>query len=264
MDDYSITYDVVDKSMQKTKGKKKLPKFDKNDIPKPPKKDIIIKPKSNRLKFYIFPIISIFLSLLIFIILWLTNTRLLFIILYGILIFPLFFFSGIIFLIRLYLDKKRIKGKIIKKVSKNFIIANFYRENRRIDKIPLLINSDGQTFNYKKGLYMLSKSAIWLDENNYPNSYYVENIPNPLIFGFQKDINSFIKATLREDTKGAISDEGLLIDLSFSSETLAMFKKDKIFAEFMRDSGTMKIVYVLMGLIGLSFITIALVVIFVK
>lgn len=225
--------------------------------PKPPKIKII--PKSKGKLFYVLPAFTTTLSLIVLGLLFFFKTRMIWIILYGVFIFPVLFFSGLIFFVRLYLDRNKIKGEIIKKVSKNFIIANFYRENRRIKKVVVLINKDGKTFNYNKGIYCIDKETIWLDDNNHPNCFYLENLPNPIIFGFQEDTRRFLDVVLQEKSSIAKDKNGRLIDLSFSSETLQQFKKDKIFQELMRDAENTKMLYILFGILALSFIAIIIV-----
>lgn len=230
--------------------------IDNNDIPKQKIQEKPFKPKPKGRYFYIIPIITILLSILIGVLLFLFNVKLLYKILYFVIAFPFFSLGSLMFLIKVYMDRRKILGKAITTLSKNFIVANFFRENKRIDKVPRLVNDDGLTFNYKKGIYTIDRETIWYDDNNFPNAYYIEGLPNPILFGFDKDIKNFIKKFISDNPRN----EGELIDLSFSSKTLQLFKKDKIFAEFSRNPDAEKTSLILMGVVALSIIAIVIIV----
>lgn len=225
--------------------------------PKPPKYEI--KVKSKKKYWYIIPLLNIFGSLFVLGLLFLFKTKILYIIIYSIVIFPVFFFSGLVAFIRVYLDRHKIIGKVTKWVSKNFIIANFYRQNKRFVKIVRTIKEDS-TFKYKTGDYCVDLDCIWYDENNHPNSFYLEGIPNPLKFAFSEDIKTFIANQLAEDPKPAINDKGELIDVSFSATTLQLLKKDKIFKELQRNPESEKFVMILIGVVVLLIIALVIIV----
>lgn len=259
MENIEINYVSDTDNLEIPKPKKKLeaPNF-KND-------DIKYKVSTNKKWSYVIPISLIVVSILLFVVMYLFRVKVLYILIYGIIVFPILFLSGIFLLIRTYLDRRIITGKIIKKLSKNFIIANFYRENRRIYKIVRLINKDGITFKFNKGTYVIDMETIWLDGNNHPNAFYLENIPNPVKFEFQKDITKFIKQTLipiTDEDGEEVKKDNVSVDISFSAENLSLLKKDKIFQELSRNPSNDKMLMISLGLIALSLIAIVLVVIF--
>lgn len=226
--------------------------------PTPPKYEV--KVKSKKKYWYIIPLLNVFGSLIVLGLLFLFKTKILYIIIYSIIIFPVFFFSGLIAFIRVYLDRHRIVGKITKWVSKNFIVANFYRQNKRFIKIVRTIDKENATFDYKGGIYCIDLDCVWYDENNHPNSFYLEGLPNPLKFAFSNDIKDFIATQLAENPKPAINKKGELIDISFSATTLQMLKKDKIFRELQRNPESEKFVMVLIGVIVLMIIALVIIV----
>lgn len=232
------------------KQKLEAPKYEPKE-----EKEIIYKVKSKRIWFYLVPILNIIGSIGLFAILWGLKISPIFLILYAIIVIPFFLFSGVAFFIRLYLDRRKISGAIIKRVAKNYIVANFFRENKRIEKVVSLIKPD-KTFSFNKGDYTVDLDAIWFDSDNRPNSLYLEGIPSPLLLEFHKDINKFITNVLQKNPEVATSKEGLPIDVSFSATTLQMLKKDKIFAELQRNPESEKLVYVLIGVIVLALIVV--------
>jgi len=153
------------------------------------------------------------------------------------------------FIAKLIKDKDKINNKVLPMITKNFIVANFLKENKRTKKVYLLINSDGITTNYKNGLYTIDKNAVWYDENNYPNLYYFEGIPNPLILLSEKNIKKFISAVNNGSPNTALDDDGNLIDISFSSQNLQLFKQNKIFEELNKNPEATKTQLALFGII---------------
>lgn len=139
---------------------------------------------------------------------------------------PIFLGSNAITLIKLYRDRNKIKNFLIKKVAQRFIIANFYTDDKKFKSVCFLVS--GNEFNYGKNTYLVDNETIWYDIDKNANIFYREGIPNPIILNFNKMIDRY-NASL--DKTKVYDDEGNLLDLSYSSETLQKFKKDKIFSE---------------------------------
>lgn len=239
---------------EKPKEKLKPPVYDK----------VKYQVKSKTKYYYLVPLANIFGSLLILALFFVFQIKLLYTLLYVIFVFPFFFLSGIFFFIRLYLDKNKISGFIIKRLSKNYIIANMFKENKRLVKIVRKLDKEGKGFNYKEGFYCIDMDAIWFDQDNRPNSLYLENIPNPLIFEFSKNIKTFISEVLSSTPKIATDSDGKLIDISFSATTLQLLKKDKIFKDLQRNPESEKLVMILVGVIVLMLIALVIIVLVVS
>jgi len=217
------------------------------------------KPKLKNIKlFYIFPILNIVLSIAIFCFLAFVVKKLFLIIIFLFLAVPLTLLSIIFLIARLIIDKKKISNKVIPIFTKNFIVARFFKENRRIEKIIRVLNPDGITFNYNKGLYCVDLECVWRDENNYPTSLYKEGIPNPIKIDFTEIFKEFNLAVSKGEKK--IIYKGQSVDLVFSSLNLETFKKNKIIEDFSKDPETTKIIMFMMLLLGLSFVAIIVIV----
>jgi len=245
--------------------------FDINDIPLPPlppkykENERINNLEKNKIPnkrklFYIIPIFILLICGSIVVGLVLSKASAILLIFVGICISPFSLFAIIFLIIRIYLDFSKAKEFVIKKVSKNFLIADFFQENRRLKSVVVLLNDDGRSFTYKGGLYMIEEECVWFDMFNYPHSYYLPNIPNPLKFGFQKDIKSFIDNLLSNKVGNARDKEGNIIDISYSSKSLQLFKKDKIFSEFHKSPDTERNIMIALGVVGLCVIAIVIIV----
>ncbi len=215
---------------------------------------IIYKVKSYKKWYYIVPFFIIFITLSLFIFFMYGLKNYLYTILFTFIGLPFLLLSIKFLVVRLFLDKKHIKGFVIKHLSKNYIIANFYKENKRIVKTVCLLNQDGITFNHNKGLYILDLEAVWYDENNRPNSFYKYDMPNPIILDLTSIMSAFnVALAKKEDLR---DEQGKVIDIVFSSLNLQTFKKNKIIEEFSKNPEMMKLVYAMAGLVALAFIVI--------
>jgi len=203
------------------------------------------KIKTKISKIYIILFINIFAYLLISLILYSFKLGLYFI-LFIILAFPIFILSCIFFLIKLYSERNRIKSFLIKNLSKNYIIAKFFTENKKIISIAFLVK--GYFLNWRNGIYIIDEKAIYTNEQRESIIYYLEGIPNPLIFDFVTYVKKYNKA---KDKKNVQDKLGNKLDISYSSHALQKFKQDKIFSELHK---TGQESYMLFLIIGIFFI----------
>ncbi len=213
-------------------------------------------------KYYLIPISIIILTIIFLFLVFMSNIHFLYKIMISILLTPVFIGMSMYFIIRIYWDRKKIQSKIIKNLSKNFIIANFFLTQKRIIKRVCLIKDDGISFNIKDKLYILDFEKIWYDENNYPNSFYIPNYPNPLGFDFLKHFKGFIEQLKKGEE---FKDEyGNLVDVTYDSQSLDKFKKDKFFTEMHKQitPEMLKIIYIMGGLLALSLGVVFLMVIY--
>ncbi len=135
-----------------------------------------------------------------------------------------FAFSGVIGGIKLIKDRRKILGKLIKKFSNNYVIANFFDSSKRLRKEVCLIRN-GREIYIKNKLHIINYECIWLDDNRQPNIFFYTEIPNSIDFRFNTHIKKF------RDVKGKerlfVTDtQGLPIDVAFDSESLKRFKED--------------------------------------
>lgn len=164
------------------------------------------------------------------------------------LVIPVFLLNSMVFLIKLYRDKNKISSFFIEKLSRNFVKAHFFTDNRRIELITK--RTPDNKFKYKGGLYFLDENCIYLDIDKIPNIFYKLGIPNPLKFNFWALIEKYMKADNREMVT---DDEGNPIDLSYSSESIMKFKDDKIFAE-LHNANSLANNWVWLLIIGVLFV----------
>lgn len=248
----------------------KPPKFSKEELRKKlnsPTKDTGWREPNTFLKYYSIPIF-IFICMIGGLFFIVTNSRalgfmyMIVLIFYAGILIP--FGLGIIayFILRLVAwDRNKLTGKIIVNVSKNFFIMNFFKPNKRIIKRVVLIDSDGISIKYEDKRYIIDMENTWLDENNYPNGYFLPNLPQQLSFNFAKYLISISK-----DNPNPLTDDGEKIEVTYSSKNLEVFKKDKLFFEFHQQitPETMKLLYFAFGLIGVAFLVIFLLVVILK
>lgn len=169
--------------------------------------------------------------------------------------FPIFVLSLLFYLIKLYRDKNKIKGFLINKLSKNFINAYFFTQNRKIKK--LIFRVSGNEIIYNNGLYIIDEKCVWYNTDKEPIIFYLENIPNPIKFNFMKYIKKYDSAKIKSEV---LDDNLELLDLSYSSDGIQKFKKDKLFSE-LHKSETLINTSLLFGLIILVIIVIAIILI---
>lgn len=267
----------IDETTIDTEKKPKLPKFDINKPPKPPKnlkveskeekkdkiKDKPFKLPKKKYTLIIVPIINIVvIAIVYFLLIFIFKVSPFWLVLSGFFALPIFLLSVLVLGVKGFLEKRNIESFVIKKLTKNFIVANFFIENKRIMRYARVINEDGKTFNFKGGIYTLDQEAIWRDDRNFPNAFYKENIPNPLKFNFKKYIEQTITKIQQGVNPVITTDNDELIDIVYSSKNLQQFKKEKMLQEFHRNPEQEKLIMILLGLVGASFIAIVLVVIF--
>jgi hypothetical protein len=174
---------------------------------------------------------------------------------------PLGLFALLGGIIKTWLDRRKIGAAITKKLTRNFIIADIFKNNKRMISRTLKINKDGITATDGEKDYLLDLEAIWYDEQNYPHIFYVENVPNGLSFGFEDEMRQGIEKMIGQKPflKG-----GKVVDISYSSENLQKLKKDKFLEELHRPMMGDKERMMYLVLIGLCVLAIVLVVIFMK
>lgn len=231
---------------------RELPQF-KVDIPPPPKpQEIKYKVKNKRTIWYILGIIIPIISIIIFIVMFILFLRhkISFIILlfYGVLGLPLFLIGSFIFWIRVFLDRKRIKGAIIKKVSKNYLKVNFWLPNNRKQSEIKVLNSDGKSLDVGDSIYIVDKERIYYDEENIPNIDYLSGIPNPIKYNFTTYIEQYNELVKDGKALNLKDYDGEEIDISYSSVNLKKFKQDKIFQELHTKSNELSLGNILLYL----------------
>lgn len=251
-----------------------LPNFDINKIPNPPKKKLenkeiskeekinnsqTFRPKKKALVRNII-LFMIFLPLIILVMLYVFKASIVITVIITMFLFPVFFLGNIFGAVKLYLDRHKIKNFATKKLSKRYIKAYIFSHNKRLLVRYCVLNKDGKTFKYNGGLYVLDKQCIWYDEENSPCSYYLENLPNPINFEFSEDIKTYIEDIIEHHKVVNKGKDGITVDVAFSSINLQKFKQEKIFADFMRNPATETMLYIALGLIGLAFITIIIII----
>lgn len=231
-------------------------------IPSPPKdfQEIKYEIKKSSKKIYLVLWFLIFSSVSITLYFVFTKQIVLSVIA-GFITIPLTLMSLIIMAIKFIVyDYKKLRKTIIKKLSHNFIIADIFKNGKRIEEKVCLINEDGKTISDGKKDYVLDNKGVWYDGEGFPHLFYLDNLPNSVIFEFAEDLNKYV-LTLQEK-KTIPSKNGILVDVSYSSENLQLLKKDKIFAELHRNPDTDKIIMLLIGamiIMGIIFMVIFMV-----
>lgn len=145
--------------------------------------------------------------------------------------FPIFILSILINLIMLIRDRNIIKSMLVKSISRNFIIARFWYDNKKCKDVAFRMTS---TFiNYEKGIYIVHEDDIYSNESNQPMINFIYGIPNSIHFDMMSYRNKFW--TLMEK-HGKNMQHNLVfydkdkrqIDVTYSAESLQKFKVDKI------------------------------------
>lgn len=248
------------------KNKKYTPKELKNliDVPLPPTG----WQKGNMfLEFYLMPLVlfMFFLAGDGAIFLFKQDLGFLFIIVlifYNALVFPvLLVIIGYSLIRTLFIDRNKITGAIIKKTSKTFFVMNFFLTQKRIVQRFVQINKDGLSIDYDNGIYIIDKEETWLDEDNFPNGYFLPNFPNQLKLDFAKYL-----LQISTENPNPLDADGNTIDIMYSAKNLKIFKNDKLFYEFHQQitPETMKMIAWLLILIGLMVGAIVFIIILMK
>lgn len=216
----------------------------KKEMEKPIERTGFKKPSIFK-KFYAIPLGLIGIFVTLFILLLIFQVHKIYIFVLAIFTLPVAFIIFLYGLARLYIDKKRIKNKIIPILpDKKFIVANFFLPQKRIIRELFLINDDGKSFNSGKDkVYIIDYEKIWYDTENYPNSYYLPNLPNPMSFNFGGQIQEYAELLKQYKTVENITFKdwsGKDVDISYSSQNLGELKKDKFVNELHRDQEAMK------------------------
>ena len=172
---------------------------------------------------------------------------------------------GFMILRLIVFDKHKLSNKIIPMVSRNFIVVNLLLTQKRIKRIICLLNKDGISFYIGKLLYIIDKDKIFFDEDNFPNGFWFPNLPNQLGLDYDDDrINNYFKKISEGDIPR--DKKNNVIDIIYSSENLEKFRKDKVFWEFHEKvtPETLKMVYILLGVVALCVVAIIIIVIVTK
>lgn len=209
------------------------------------------KIKQRISKIYFFGTITFLCSIGLIGMMFVIHASIVLIIVLGMLLFPVICFSIVINLVQLYRDRTKLRNFLIKKLAKKYLIVNFFTDDKEFEQVAFSIS--GNSFEFQKGSYLLDESCIWRDENKIPNLFYKKGIPNPLIFDFSKYIEVFSKA---DDKTQVFDDKNRILDLSYSSENLLLFKKDKIFQELHKETKGVGdfLIFIIMGIIFLVII----------
>ena len=172
--------------------------------------------------------------------------------------FPLQLGLGAYTIIRLYLDKNKITNEIKKVLPVNFIIAYFFLTQKKLLKRVCIIDSDGISYKIGKGRYIIDSEKVFYDENRFPCGFWLPNLPNQLGFDFSKELKRVSEVMKEKGFKieDLENEKGETIDVTYSSRNLEVFRKDKVFKEFHQHSTpeTMKLVYMLLGVLSLMMI----------
>lgn len=133
-----------------------------------------------------------------------------------------------------------------------------------MEKIPEK-KDDNQLFYYNKLPYVVDLQAVqFFTEDKKPIYFYIENIPNPVIFDMKRYIQKFITAKRANPEANVYDDNKNLLDLSFASGSLEMYKNNnflkKLLAPMTPEQA--KIIYALIGIVGLAFVTIIVLTLF--
>lgn len=248
------TLEEIKVQIRKLKFKSTVP------VPKPEQKPVL--PKSKSKYFYIPPLITLFISFVGFLFIIFVHKKIDVIsVIFLILAIPLSFFSGIVLPVKLFIDRHKIKKKAMPHLTKNFIVANFLTNNMRIVQRLITLNKDGISFDIGNRTYIVDKRTIWYGAKNYPNSFYFPEIPNPIKFDTEGTINKFMKSVREQKLDNAIDFQGELVDISFSSTNLQLFKKNKIFDELNKSPNVEKTQLAMIGLLAFALVVILIAVI---
>lgn len=162
-----------------------------------------------------------------------------------------------------FFDRNRITGAVVRNVSKNFVIANFITTHRRMIKRVCQLEKDGISFKYNGERYIVDEEKCFIDDDRYPNGFWLPNLPNQLSLDIAQYIYKYLDAMRNpDDLKNFIDKNGNRMDISMSSKNLEIFNKNKIFSEFIQQitPETMKLLIGAFILIGCAFVAIIVIV----
>lgn len=146
--------------------------------------------------------------------------------------------------------------------KKDFVIAVFFSANKKlyIEKKELL--EDKKTFKHDNGLYVIDNSAQQFYTNKgEPVFFYVENIPNPLKFNFVSELEKYITEKNKNIFTEVRNKNNEIIDISYSSLNLLKLKQDLSISHLHSQMTPthLKIIFMLIGVLALSLITIIII-----
>lgn len=208
--------------------------------------------KKQRHIFWTFTYMALVAIIISSICLFVFKVKILYVILYFIIITPVFFFCIIANLIRLYMAWDRVSDWFVLNLNfgRAIIRANFFMDNKRIDRKYFIYS--GREISYRNGIYFVDEKCIHMDNDSIPNIYFKFGLPNPLIFNFHREIDIYAKTPDKLNLRGLA---GQPLDISYSSENIKLFKDDKIFSELHKtdkmDGGTILIIIVLLIIVVL-------------
>lgn len=144
-------------------------------------------------------------------------------------------FSGLVTLIKLILDRRKIYAKLIRKFSTNFIIANFWNGGKRFYQETCLIKNNAKII-ASTGVYLINQSCAWIDHNRRINLFYFEGVPNPINLNFEKNLSAYKNANVLE-RKNLKDSYGNLLDVGFDSQSLKIFEDNITMNQLVKEKG---------------------------
>lgn len=226
------------------------------EVPTP--KPELKPPKTKRGLMYILGVSFLVISITTLIIMFVNNIKPFMFIIAMIILTPFLVVGLVLIGIRLFLDRHRIKHKVVTRLTKNYVVARFYLPQKRYIDRTCVMNKDQLSFDLGKQTYIVEKEKIWFNEEGHPVINYLPDLPNPIGFDIETYMLKYAKAFNEGDLKTFVDNKGNVIDLSFTSSNLHTFKRTKMFADLMErmTPEMMKIVTLLiitiMALIGLA------------
>lgn len=203
-------------------------------------------------KIYIFGTITLIILIAIVIFFFIVKQFILFV-LSLVLGMPIFFLTIIFMLIKLYRDLNKIKGFIIKKLVRNYIIARFIYPSRKIEEVAFIVSS--KEIKYKGGIYLIDEKGIYFNLDKEPYIDFYIGIPNCLLYNYNEYIKEYNtkKQELVNNPESfsftVFDSNNNVMDVAYSSETLQEFKKDKLFSELHKSSMESIMSWITLGLI---------------
>lgn len=156
-----------------------------------------------------------------------------------------------------------------------FLKVYFFTNTYRFEYYEVTLNPEdnNKTFNHPKDtkenktLYIVDRRASkFYTEDRKPIYFYIEGIPNPLIFNFTKYLEHFIKMKRENPEALVYDDDNNLLDISFASGELQYFKDNNFLKKLLSKINPewMKLIYILVGLCALSWVGMIIIVLMVK
>lgn len=226
--------------------------MDKIKVPLPPSKYYVPDKKFNRFVYstIILLVFVLIEALLIYQVFFMKEFNPIYFFLF---IFIIFILSGtfVYWLVVTILSRipKRINKAVKTKLTQNFLIADFWLPQKRKIEVVVTIEKDN-TFKHGKGRYIVDEECIWFDEDNFPHSNYIPNLPNPLKYDFRTLFNR-LSDLMRKGIFYLKTKKGETVDIIYSSEGLETFRKDKFLHDLHTEtnSNEQKLIYVLIGVL---------------